>query len=117
MDGRHVLHTDEPAAAGGTDSAATPHELLAAALAACISTMVVLAARARGWPTAGLRVDVAYDPRSSPRRFEAAVTLPSGLTAAQRDRLARVARTCPVGRALAAAADVEETFTAAIRAA
>lgn len=117
VDGRHILHTDEPARIGGTDSAASPHELLAAALAACISTTMVLAARAREWPIDGLRVDVDYDQAASPRRFRAHVALPPGLTDAQRDRLARVARTCPVGRALAGAAEVEETFSEATRAA
>ncbi len=117
VDGRHVLHTDEPTRVGGTDSAGSPHELLAAALAACISTTIVLAAHARGWPTDGLQVDVEYDHKATPRRFRAQVTLPHGLTDDQRDRLARIGRTCPVGRALAGAAEVEETYTAAPRAA
>ena len=117
VDGRHVLYTDEPARVGGTDSAGSPHELLAAALAACISTTIVLAAHARGWPTDGLRVDVEYDHKATPRRFRAHVTLPHGLTDDQRERLARIGRTCPVGRALAGAAEVEETYTAAPRAA
>jgi putative redox protein len=115
--GRHLLHTDEPADLGGTDTAATPHELLAAALASCVSTMIVLAARARGWETGGLRVDVAYDHTSAPRRFDVHIQLPAGLTDQQRDRLLRVAHTCPVRRALESAAEIEETIAPATRAA
>jgi len=117
VSGRHVLNTDEPAELGGTDTAATPHELLAAALASCVSTMIVLAARARGWETAGLRVDVAYDHKATPRRFDVHIGLPAGLTDQQRDRLLRVAHTCPVRRALESAADISESVTPATRAA
>jgi putative redox protein len=115
--GQHVLQTDEPHDLGGTDTAATPHELLAAALASCVSTMIVLAARARGWETAGLRVDVAYDHRAAPRRFDVRIALPAGLTDQQRDRLLRVAHTCPVRRALESAAVIEEIVAPATRAA
>jgi putative redox protein len=115
--GHHVLHTDEPPELGGTDTAATPHELLAAALASCVSTMIVLAARARGWEAAGVRVDVAYDHKAVPRRFDVHIELPAGLTDQQRDRLLRVAHTCPVRRALESAAVVEETVSPATRAA
>jgi hypothetical protein len=42
VDGRHRLVTDEPVRLGGDGSAPAPHELLPAALAACISTTLVL---------------------------------------------------------------------------
>ena len=37
----HTITTDEPASLGGTDTAPTPHELLTATLASCVSTMLV----------------------------------------------------------------------------
>lgn len=114
---RHTIHTDEPVELGGTDTAATPHELLAAALASCVSTMVVLAAQARGWETRGLRVDVAYDHKATPRHFDVRIELPAGLTDQQRDRLLRVAHTCPVRRALESAAVIDETVVGETRAA
>ena len=45
IDGKHRLITDEPEAVGGEGSAPSPHELLPAALAACISTTLVMYAR------------------------------------------------------------------------
>ena len=48
VDGRHVLYTDEPVSVGGSDSTCSPHELLAAALAACATTMAALAAHPQG---------------------------------------------------------------------
>jgi hypothetical protein len=47
IDGRHRLTTDEPEAVGGDGSAPSPHELLPAALASCISTQLVMYARTK----------------------------------------------------------------------
>ena len=49
VDGRHRLVTDEPARVGGDGLGPAPHELLPAALAACISTTLVRYARTKGW--------------------------------------------------------------------
>jgi putative redox protein len=64
VSGRHTLTTDEPERLGGTDDAPTPHELLPAALAACISTMITMYARPRDLDIMGLSVAVAYDPEA-----------------------------------------------------
>jgi organic hydroperoxide reductase OsmC/OhrA len=61
VNGRHTIVTDEPARLGGSDTAPTPYELLAATLAACVSTMLVLYARARDLDLRDLRVDVDYE--------------------------------------------------------
>jgi len=97
---RHTTITDEPEQLGGNDTAPTPHELLPAILASCVSTMISLYARNHGWQLEQLRVDVAYDPEITPRRIQTTVHLPAGLTADQVRRLERVAHTCPVKRAL-----------------
>ena len=49
VNGRHTITTDEPESLGGTDTAPTPHELLAATLAACVSTMMVVYAQRHDW--------------------------------------------------------------------
>src|SRR4051812_9932469 len=83
IDGPHHLATDQPERLGGTDSGPAPHELVPAALAACIATTVRTYARTRQWPLAELAVDVVYDQTSTPRHFDVAVHLPDGLTAEQ----------------------------------
>ncbi len=98
--GRHTIVTDEPEHLGGCDAGPTPHELLAAALAACASTMVVMYARNRGWELGPVWARAGYDPDSAPRRVTIELHLPAGVSAPQRERLERVARTCPVRRAL-----------------
>lgn len=96
----HRLVTDEPERVGGEGSAPAPHELLPAALAACISTTVVMYARTKEWPLRRVDVDVEYDQQATPRRFEVDVRLEGDLDAEQLARLERVAESCPVRRAL-----------------
>jgi putative redox protein len=69
-------------------------------LASCVSTMITLYARTRDWELKDLRVDVTYDPDSTPRQIQTTIHLPDGLTPDQVKRLKRVADTCPVKRAL-----------------
>ena len=108
VNGRHTIVTDEPTSLGGTDAGPAPHELLAAALASCVSTMIVLYARRRHWELGDVRVEVRYDADATPRGVEVTVHLPEGLTAEQTERLRRVADTCPVRRALEAGFTFDE---------
>jgi putative redox protein len=108
VNGRHTIATDEPIAAGGTDEGPAPHELLPAALASCIATMVAMYAQKRGWEIADTSVDVSYDSETSPRRFEIQLNLPPGLSSEQLRRLERVAESCPLRRALEAGFTFEE---------
>src|SRR5262245_7555706 len=102
VNGRHTIVTDEPEGLGGTDLGPAPHELMAAMLAACASTMVVLYSQRHGWRLGDVPVDVRYDADVTPRRVEISVHLPDGLTTDQVQRLRRVAETCPAKRALEA---------------
>lgn len=108
IDGRHRLVTDEPERLGGTDTGPAPHELVPAALAACVATTVRTYARTKGWDLGELTVDVVYDNRSTPRHFDVAVHLPPDLSAEQRRRLMRVAEACPVRRAIEAGMEFDE---------
>jgi len=100
IDGRHHLTTDEPVAVGGEGSAPAPHELLAAALAGCVSTVLVMYARTKEWDLGDVSVDVDYDHRATPRRFDVTIMLTGDLTSAQLERLEKVAATCPVRRSI-----------------
>jgi putative redox protein len=110
IDGRHRLITDEPERLGGEGSGPAPHELFPAALASCISTSLVMYARTTGWELGEVTVDVDYDHRATPRRFRVAIHLSGELDDAQLERLRRVARACPVRRAVEAEIAFEETI-------
>ena len=100
--GRHRLVTDEPDRLGGTDGGPAPHELLPAALAACVATTIRMYVRTKGWTIGELTVDVVYDHRATPRHFEVSIELPPDLSAEQVRRIMRAAETCPVRRAIEA---------------
>jgi putative redox protein len=108
VNGRHHLATDEPASVGGEDSAPAPHELLPAALASCVSTVLVMYARTKGWDLGDVDVDVDYDHHATPRRFEVTIRLSGELTEEQLARLEKVAATCPVRRSLEAGVEIVE---------
>jgi len=113
VNGRHTIATDEPRSIGGTDEGPAPHELLPVALAACIGTMMALYAERRDWDIGEISVDVEYDAEATPRRFDVTVYLPDDMSPDQRRRLERVAKTCPVRRALEAGSTFEERFVTA----
>lgn len=113
IDGRHRLLTDEPTRVGGDGSAPAPHELLPAAVASCIATSLVMYARTKDWELGDVSVDVDYDNRSIPRRCSVAIRLGADLTSEQLERLERVAKACPVRRALEGGVQFVETVTAA----
>jgi putative redox protein len=108
VDGRHRLVTDEPARLGGGDEGPAPHELVPAALAACVVTTIRTYACTKGWDLGAIAADVVYDHKSTPRRFDVAIHLPAGLSDLQRQRILRVAEACPVRRAFEAGMVVHE---------
>jgi putative redox protein len=107
--GLHRLITDEPRHVGGDESGPAPHELLPAALAACISTTLVMYARTKEWRLDEVRVEVDYDHRSTPRRFEITIELGGDLDETRLERLEKVARSCPVRRSIEAGFEFVET--------
>jgi putative redox protein len=110
--GRHVVITDEPAHLGGTDTGPAPHELLPAALAACISTTILSYATARDWDIGDVQVDVDYFHRATPRRFAIVVHLDPSLAPDRVSRLTKIAEGCPVRRAIEAGIGFDERVVA-----
>lgn len=108
IDGKHHLITDEPESVGGEGSAPAPHELLPAALASCISTVLVMYARTKEWDLGDVSVVVDYDHHATPRRFEVGVSFTGDLSEEQLARLTKVAESCPVRRSLEAGIEFVE---------
>ena len=109
-----LLRTDEPESVGGEDTAPTPHELLAAALASCISTTLAIYARTKGWDLGDVLVEVEYDKEATPRRFRVDIRLDGDYAPDQIARLERVAATCPVRRSLETGFAFEEHVHASV---
>ena len=115
IDGRHRLITDEPQHLGGEGSGPAPHELLPAALAACISTTLVMYARTKEWDLGEVSVAVDNDNRATPRRFDVVVELGGELGEEQLERLEKVARSCAVRRSIETGFEFVERIEAPLR--
>jgi putative redox protein len=100
IEGRHRLITDQPEELGGEGSGPSPHELLPAALAACVTVTLVQYGRTKGWDLGEVTVEVEYDKGSTPRRVETVIRLDGDLSETQLERLEKVARACPLRRSL-----------------
>lgn len=115
------LCADEPLALGGDGEGFLPFELLSAALASCTAATLLMYARRQGWPLFAVEMDVGYQraderegPGEAPTRdlMTRAITLVGTCDAAQRERLAAIARRCPVAKVLAGASiDVVDHVT------
>lgn len=109
----HTWYADEPESAGGTDTAATPMEMMLGALGSCIIMTVLMYANRKNWIVDRIDVSLAI------QRFNAAdypaykgdaqfvheirehVSLHSTeLSDEQRERLMEIAKKCPVRRVL-----------------
>ena len=110
IDGQHRLITDEPRHLGGDGSGPAPHELFPAALAACVSTTLVLYARTKAWDLGMVAVEVDYDHHSTPRRLQIVVQLDGDLSDMQLERLEKVARACPLRRSIEGGLEFSETI-------
>lgn len=100
--GPHRLLTDAPVEAGGEASGPAPHDLLAAALAACTSLTVNLYARRKGWPLDEVQVAVTHgqEEEDGAYRFRRRIRYFGALGADEKARLTEVANGCPVHKTL-----------------
>ena len=127
--GRHRFIVDEPVSLGGTDTAATPYDLVLAALGSCTSMTIGLYARRKGVPLESVTVSLwhakihAADCEECETRegridrIEVAVELTGPLTDEQRADLLEIARKCPVHRTLTSEINVRFKDNAPARAA
>ena len=102
--------TDEPVDIGGLDLGPTPHQLVAAGLAACTSQTLRLYAKRKDWPLGAVRVEVEHTRNATatpPDHFIRKISLGGRLDEEQRARLLEIAERCPVHRMLTAGASVE----------
>ena len=109
--GTHQLTADEPAAVGGGDLGPSPFGLLVSGLAACTATTLRMYAEHKGWELTTIEVDVRYDTDDDGRgTIERTITVPLGLPAEQRQRLADIAERTPVTLAIRGGTPITTTF-------
>ncbi|HXA35322.1 MAG TPA: OsmC family protein [Steroidobacteraceae bacterium] len=110
--GHHRLTSDEPIARGGSDSGASPHELLLASLGACTSITLRMYAGRKDWElgkiTVGLRYTAAQDDQKG--HIDRRLSFSKPLTAEQTQRLLEIAGKTPVTRTLMHGVTIDTTI-------
>jgi putative redox protein len=106
----HTVVIDEPVANGGADEGPSPTRMLTASLAACTAVTVEMYAGRKGWDVGKLEVEVKAElgDRDKASTFDVLLKLPQALDAEQERRLLIIAGKCPVHRALAEAAELND---------
>jgi putative redox protein len=106
----HRVTVDQPAHAGGTDTAPTPTELFVASLATCVAFYAGRYLTRHGLSREGLGVSVGFDMAADrPARvatIRLTVRVPADLPAERRPALAAVISHCTVHNSLTTAPDV-----------
>lgn len=101
--GSHVIRTDQPAHAGGTDSAPAPFSLFLASIGTCAGIYVLSFCAQRGLPTDGIRI-VQRTEKDRVTKMIGRVTIdievPPGFPAKYHDALVRAANQCAVKKHL-----------------
>lgn len=99
-----VMHTAAPVDNQGDGSSFSPTDLVATALGTCMVTIMGIIAEREGIDFSQCRFKVEkHMSAQPPRRIDrlpVTIYMPSGLTPAQRRKLEKGARTCPVCRSL-----------------
>ena len=101
--GQEVI-TDAPIDNNGLGQAFSPTDLVSAALASCIMTIMGIKAKDMGYTIEHLTASVSKTMASNPRRIDCIdinleIMIP-GVTEKQREILERATRACPVARSL-----------------
>ncbi len=102
--GKHRVVTDQPVEEGGQDAGMSPVELFVGSVAGCVGYFVGQFCSRHNIPRDGLTVDAEWAMAERPHRVgtvSVKITLPARITAAQRERLLKVARGCTVHQSLA----------------
>ena len=110
--GAHHIVADEPVSYGGTDTGASPYDLILAALGSCTSMTIGLYARKRKWPLENISVSLRHSKIHAQDceecetkegridRIEMEIHLDGALSDEQREKLMEVAGKCPIHQTL-----------------
>ena len=120
--GPHHLRSDEPTSVGGTETGATPYDLLLAALGSCTSMTMAMYARRKKWPLERVTVRLRHShvhaedcaacetQNAMLTVIDREIALDGSLDEDQRARLLAIANRCPVHLTLSSRIDIRTTL-------
>jgi len=98
--GPHTIISDAPRTYGGEETGPEPHDLLAAALAACTSLTVTLYARRKSMDMQDIEVSIQHGQKGDAYEFVRNIHYIGNLSADEKERLTDIANKCPVHKTL-----------------
>ncbi len=98
--GPHRVLADAAVESGGDASGPAPHDLLAAALAACTSLTVTMYAQRKGWPLEDIAVSIRHGQEGAAYVLHRTIRFSGALSAEETERLTDIANKCPVHKTL-----------------
>jgi putative redox protein len=109
--GHHRLTADEPIVRGGSDSGASPYELLLASLGACTSITLRMYAGRKEWELGKIIVGLRYTAADGQKgHIDRRLSFSKPLSAEQTQRLLEIAAKTPVTRTLLAGVTIDTTI-------
>ena len=108
-----VIRTAAPVDNNGDGSSFSPTDLVAAALGACMTTLIAIVGERDGIDLTGLSFRLEKHMESNPRRIgdiPVIIQMPAGLTPDQKKKLENAAMTCPVHHSLSEGMERSVTF-------
>ena len=107
--GGHPLRADEPVGQGGAGTGPPPFGLLLSGLGACTAITLRMYAERKGWPLAGIDVELSYVVKDRDTRWIDRLITLHGIDDEQRAELAEIAEKTPVTRAVRAGTEIRTT--------
>ncbi|OWW18096.1 OsmC family protein [Noviherbaspirillum denitrificans] len=98
--GPHTLLTDAPKSLGGEETGPEPHDLLAAALAACTAITVTMYAKRKGYDLQDIDVRIEHGQKDGAYVFTRRIRYVGSLADDEKARLTDIANKCPVHKTL-----------------
>jgi putative redox protein len=105
--GSHQIVADEPVDVGGEDTGPTPHDLLAASLAACTGLTLTLYARHKKFDLQDVEITVDHEQQGDVYLLKRRIRYIGELDQAQRTRLTEIANKCPLHKILSGEIRIE----------
>jgi putative redox protein len=110
----HELASDEPVKRRGTNTGASPVELLLASLGSCTAITLRMYSERKQWDLGAITVRLRLVKASEQQHIERAISISGALDAEHREKLLEIADKTPVTRLLAPGVTIQTTLEAGV---